>query len=58
MRNPDKSDKFIDMNSYYFHLFLWTKAIPSQVRIKEIKEEIKPETIEVIVDPDKLRQMK
>ena len=30
---------------------LWNKAIPSQVRIKEIEERIKPETIEVIVDP-------
>jgi signal transduction histidine kinase len=30
---------------------LWNKAIPSQVRIKEIEEGIKPETIEVIVDP-------
>jgi two-component system sensor histidine kinase VicK len=30
---------------------LWIKAIPSQVRIKEIEEGIKPETIEVIVDP-------
>jgi signal transduction histidine kinase len=30
---------------------LWNKAIPSPVRIKEIEERIKPETIEVIVDP-------
>jgi two-component system, OmpR family, sensor histidine kinase VicK len=30
---------------------LWNKAVPSQVRIKEIKEGIKPETIEVIVNP-------
>jgi two-component system, OmpR family, sensor histidine kinase VicK len=30
---------------------LWNKAIPSQVRIREIEEGIKPETIEVIVDP-------
>jgi two-component system, OmpR family, sensor histidine kinase VicK len=30
---------------------LWNKAIPSQGRIKEIEEGIKPETIEVIVDP-------
>ena len=30
---------------------LWVMAIPSQVRIKEIEEGIKPETIEVIVDP-------
>ncbi len=30
---------------------LWNKAIPSPVRIKEIEERIKPETIEVIVNP-------
>jgi two-component system, OmpR family, sensor histidine kinase VicK len=30
---------------------LWNKAIPSEVRIKEIEEGIKPETIEVIVNP-------
>jgi signal transduction histidine kinase len=30
---------------------LWNKATPSQVRIKEIEEGIKPETIEVIVNP-------
>jgi two-component system, OmpR family, sensor histidine kinase VicK len=30
---------------------LWKKAIPSEVRIKEIEEGIKPETIEVIVNP-------
>jgi two-component system, OmpR family, sensor histidine kinase VicK len=32
---------------------LWNKATPSQVRIKEIEEGIKPETIEVIADPRK-----
>jgi two-component system, OmpR family, sensor histidine kinase VicK len=31
---------------------LWNKAIPSEVRIKEIEEGIKPETIEVIVNPN------
>jgi signal transduction histidine kinase len=30
---------------------LWNKAIPFQVRLKEIEEGIKPETIEVIVNP-------
>ena len=30
---------------------LWNRAIPSEVRIKEIEEGIKPETIEVIVNP-------
>jgi two-component system, OmpR family, sensor histidine kinase VicK len=30
---------------------LWNKAIPYDVRIKEMEEGIKPETIEVIVDP-------
>jgi two-component system, OmpR family, sensor histidine kinase VicK len=30
---------------------LWNMAIPSEVRIKEIEEGIKPETIEVIVNP-------
>lgn len=30
---------------------LWNKAIPYDVRIEEIEEGIKPETIEVIVDP-------
>jgi signal transduction histidine kinase len=30
---------------------LWIKAIPFQVRIKEIEEGIKPESIEIIVDP-------
>jgi two-component system, OmpR family, sensor histidine kinase VicK len=30
---------------------LWNKAIPYNVRIKEMEEGIKPETIEVIVDP-------
>ncbi|MFL6345638.1 MAG: hypothetical protein ACJ71A_09375, partial [Nitrososphaeraceae archaeon] len=30
---------------------LWNKAIPFEVRIKEIEEKIKPETIEIIVDP-------
>jgi two-component system sensor histidine kinase VicK len=30
---------------------LWNKAIPFQVRLKEIEEGIKPESIEVIVDP-------
>jgi two-component system sensor histidine kinase VicK len=30
---------------------LWNKAISSEVRIKEIEEGIKPETIEVIVNP-------
>jgi two-component system, OmpR family, sensor histidine kinase VicK len=30
---------------------LWNKAIPYNVRIKEMEEGIRPETIEVIVDP-------
>jgi signal transduction histidine kinase len=30
---------------------LWNKAIPFQVRLKEIQEDIKPESIEIIVDP-------
>jgi two-component system sensor histidine kinase VicK len=30
---------------------LWDKAIPYEVRVKEIEEGIKPETIEVIADP-------
>jgi two-component system, OmpR family, sensor histidine kinase VicK len=30
---------------------LWNKAIPFEVRIKEIEERIKPESIEIIVDP-------
>jgi two-component system, OmpR family, sensor histidine kinase VicK len=30
---------------------LWTKAIPFRVRLKEIEEGIKPENIEIIVDP-------
>jgi two-component system sensor histidine kinase VicK len=30
---------------------LWNKAIPFQVRLKEIEEGIKPESIEIIVDP-------
>jgi two-component system sensor histidine kinase VicK len=30
---------------------LWNKAIPFQVRVKEIEEGIKPESIEIIVDP-------
>jgi two-component system sensor histidine kinase VicK len=30
---------------------LWHKAIPFQVRVKEIEEGIKPESIEIIVDP-------
>lgn len=30
---------------------LWYRAIPLQVRVKEIEEGIKPETIEVIVNP-------
>jgi two-component system, OmpR family, sensor histidine kinase VicK len=30
---------------------LWNKAIPFQVRVKEIEEGIKPESIEIIADP-------
>jgi two-component system, OmpR family, sensor histidine kinase VicK len=30
---------------------LWNKAIPFQVRVKEIEEGIKPESIEIIVEP-------
>ena len=30
---------------------LWNRAIPFQVRVKEIQEGIKPESIEIIVDP-------
>src|SRR4029079_9026215 len=30
---------------------LWNKAIPFQVRLKEIEEGIKPESIEIITDP-------
>jgi two-component system, OmpR family, sensor histidine kinase VicK len=30
---------------------LWNKAIPFEVRVKEIEEGIKPESIEIIVDP-------
>jgi signal transduction histidine kinase len=30
---------------------LWNKAIPFQVRAKEIEEGIKPESIEIIIDP-------
>ncbi|MFL6320820.1 MAG: hypothetical protein ACJ72Q_10125, partial [Nitrososphaeraceae archaeon] len=30
---------------------LWNEAIPFQVRLKEIEEGIKPESIEIIVDP-------
>jgi two-component system, OmpR family, sensor histidine kinase VicK len=30
---------------------LWNKAIPFQVRVKEIEEGIKPESIEIIVNP-------
>jgi two-component system, OmpR family, sensor histidine kinase VicK len=30
---------------------LWNKAVPFQVRVKEIEEGIKPESIEIIVDP-------
>ena len=42
--------EIVEQQQYVFDT-LWNKAIPSQVRIKEIEEGIKPETIEVIVDP-------
>jgi signal transduction histidine kinase len=42
--------EIVEQQQYVFDT-LWIKAIPSQVRIKEIEEGIKPETIEVIVDP-------
>ena len=42
--------EIIEQQQFVFDT-LWNKAVPSQVRIEEIEEGIKPETIEVIVDP-------
>jgi len=43
-------EEIVEQQQFVFDT-LWNRAIPSQVRIKEIEEGIKPETIEVIVNP-------
>jgi two-component system sensor histidine kinase VicK len=43
-------NEIVEQQQFVFDT-LWNKAIPSEVRIKEIEEGIKPETIEVIVNP-------
>lgn len=42
--------EIVEQQQYVFDT-LWNRAIPSEVRLKEIEEGIKPETIEVIVNP-------
>jgi signal transduction histidine kinase len=43
-------EEIVEQQQFVFDT-LWNRAIPSEVRIKEIEEGIKPETIEVIVNP-------
>jgi two-component system, OmpR family, sensor histidine kinase VicK len=43
-------EEIVEQQQFVFDT-LWNKAIPFQVRVKEIEEGIKPESIEIIVDP-------
>src|SRR5215210_5343459 len=45
----------IDQQQYFFQT-LWDKAIPAEIRIREIEEGIKPEVIETIREPQVIQK--
>ena len=36
---------------------LWTKSIPTEYRIRELEEGVKPDVIEVLSDPDEIQAL-
>jgi signal transduction histidine kinase len=47
---------FVEQQQYFFDM-LWNKAIPSEQRIREIEEGIKPEVIETMRDPVEIQKL-